>query len=460
MPLTGIMDIPQWYLQYQVFTETLLQRNAWFIKLRFAAALVLCSTVLFLHFFGQAFNGSAEFYSAFIPVLLILGFNLLFSRLLKKHKAVWNYSELLHFALAQVIADLLTLAMIVYVTGGIESFFSLLFIFHVIISALLFSSRIVVIISGSVILFYNVFAWLEFGNIVPHFTVGSIIPQVQYSSMAYLLLNTFLFSGTVGISALISFRIASDMVQQQKALFEAFTKLEEAEREKQQYVIAVVHEIKQPVTAVTSFLELITQNILGEVPDEINTVVKKCIVRSREAVEMINSILKISRLRLMNQIEHGEVDLPALLEEVINRYQPLIEKKELKAEIAPLHNPVLLKGDQFLLTLAISNVISNAIKYNSQSGVIRIEVQETQNTVSIIITDSGIGISSDELSKVTKDFFRASNLQGKNIEGAGVGLSVVKQIIEKHNGTLRFLSPSGIGNEEYPGTKAILQFNK
>ncbi|MBI2418890.1 MAG: hypothetical protein HYV28_13510, partial [Ignavibacteriales bacterium] len=288
MQFTGFMDIPSWYMEYKEFSDTLLHRNAWFIKIRYAAALLLTILISALFVVASTANSIYLFMLALSPGALILLANIILDIKLKKHADTWDYRRLLNFALLQVITDLTAIAMLVYITGGVESVLSLLFVFHIIISALLFPARLVVWVSASVVAFYNAFAWLECSLLIPHFNLWLLLPTSLFNNPLYVLLNTVIFSGVMCMSALLAYRIAADMISQQKALYDLYQKLELAESQKQQYVIAIVHEIKQPVTAVTSFLELVTQNVLGEVPKEIATVLQKCIARNKEAVVMIN----------------------------------------------------------------------------------------------------------------------------------------------------------------------------
>jgi signal transduction histidine kinase len=111
-----------------------------------------------------------------------------------------------------------------------------------------------------------------------------------------------------------------------------------------------------------------------------------------------------------------------------------------------------IKGDKFLLDIVFSNLIGNSIKYGRENGKVIVTINHHKENLSINITDDGLGIPEKDLPKIFNDFFRASNVKKVSTEGSGLGLSVVKQIIERHKGIITAVSPSEIGNSDFPGT--------
>jgi signal transduction histidine kinase len=111
----------------------------------------------------------------------------------------------------------------------------------------------------------------------------------------------------------------------------------------------------------------------------------------------------------------------------------------------------MIKGDKYLLEIAFSNLISNAVKYVGNNGLIELDMIDTGTYVEIEVSDNGIGIPKNDLDKIFNDFFRASNIKDKSYEGTGLGLSVVKQIVERHNGSISAESPSKLRMENKPG---------
>ena len=115
-----------------------------------------------------------------------------------------------------------------------------------------------------------------------------------------------------------------------------------------------------------------------------------------------------------------------------------------------------IKGDPLLLEIAFSNLINNAVKYVEKNGVIEVKLSSNNGNISVLIIDNGIGIPHKDLKNIFKDFYRASNIKQKSHEGTGLGLSFVKQIIERHSGEIKVESPSGLGDENNPGTSFVV----
>jgi signal transduction histidine kinase len=116
-----------------------------------------------------------------------------------------------------------------------------------------------------------------------------------------------------------------------------------------------------------------------------------------------------------------------------------------------------IKVDNALFELVFSNLIGNAIKYNMPGGNVEVILDNNENgEIEIIIADDGMGIPDEDKSKMFQDFYRSSNAKHKGIEGTGLGLSVVKEIVEQHDGSITFNSPSRISKDERKGTEFII----
>ena len=111
-----------------------------------------------------------------------------------------------------------------------------------------------------------------------------------------------------------------------------------------------------------------------------------------------------------------------------------------------------IKGDKFLLDIAFSNLIGNSIKYGIDGGSIEATINSDSSNLIIEVCDNGVGIPESELPKIFKDFYRAANVKKIIAEGSGLGLSVVKRIVERHGGTIKAKSPSRMATKNHPGT--------
>jgi signal transduction histidine kinase len=172
------------------------------------------------------------------------------------------------------------------------------------------------------------------------------------------------------------------------------------------------------------------------------------------AISTINDILYISQLKIESNVEDiSNVNLVKVFEEIINDMTVLISSKEQnlifnhqeKAEIYVQAEPKLLK-------LSLANLVSNSIKYTEQSGQIRIELVEEKDDVMISVSDNGIGIPAKDQDKIFTNFFRTTLSREKGIEGSGLGLSFVREVIIKYHGSISLSSPSPLQEDGKPGT--------
>jgi two-component system phosphate regulon sensor histidine kinase PhoR len=262
---------------------------------------------------------------------------------------------------------------------------------------------------------------------------------------------------------MIANKMANQLYVREQQLVESINRINSAEREKQKYISGIVHEIKTPLAAVHSYLDLVLQKFLGPLDEVVEEKLNRARKRSEEAIELINNVLKISKLRIEDSFIKEEIDIAPILARTIKTARVNADAKGVKLSLINKRKEKhTIEGDPLLIQIALSNVISNAIKYNNMDGVVEILVEESKDNLIINVCDNGVGIPKEEIDKIFKDFYRASNIKKSGVEGAGLGMSVVKQIVERHNGTINIQSPSHLSTSKYPGTcvKITLPFLK
>jgi two-component system phosphate regulon sensor histidine kinase PhoR len=302
--------------------------------------------------------------------------------------------------------------------------------------------------------FYILIAVLEFTRIIPHHPLIGLFPFPMFIHWPYIVVHSFIFTFALLLGFTFLTKITSDIFRLEEDLFNSVQQLESADLNKQKYVMAIVHEIKTPLTAIHSYLSIILQKTLGEMPAPIEERLKRSLERSDEAVQLVNNVLRISRLRLLNELTKADFNFTWMLEQIVKKIASITDEKKLQLECSYDPNLIInFCGDYTLLNMAIQNVIGNAIKYTHAGGKILMTLQQEPEGLCLTIADTGIGIPEHESGSIFRDTFRASNAKQKGIEGAGFGLSIVKHIIEKHHGTIELKSPSGIGDEANPGTE-------
>lgn len=445
--------IPRWAINYEAFWDAIRKRNMWFIKLRYGAVIMLTSLILASELFlGFKFTKTQTLATSLVT-LSILSYNILLHAGKKHIKPIARKFNPLHLSLIQIILDFIALFMLLHFTGGIETPLYMFFVFHMIIGSLILPGSIIFTVAAIVVLLFGGIVFAEYYGIIPHHAIMGFLNTSIYDDFNYVVSIFTIFSFMIFISVYLANGIASQLYKMEQDLVESLDRLSTAEIEKQKYIVGVVHEIKTPLTAVHSYLNLILQKFLGPLDSKVEEKLKRASARSEEAINLINDVIKISRFKLFDQFVKEEIKIEDVLNELSDKHSSSAEAKKIKLSIKDQRkSKSSLIGDKFLFTLAISNLIGNAIKYADKKGKVEVSVEDENGEVMISVCDNGIGIPEHEQDKIFKEFFRSSNIRKSDQEGAGIGLSIVKEIIEKHGGTISVESPSRLANKNRPGT--------
>ncbi|MCL2234856.1 MAG: HAMP domain-containing histidine kinase [Defluviitaleaceae bacterium] len=222
-------------------------------------------------------------------------------------------------------------------------------------------------------------------------------------------------------------------------------KLERVELTRQEFVSNVSHELKTPLSSIKvlsdSLLhkeglpEATYQEFLWDISTEVDRM-----------TDIINELLALVRL--------DEVELPlnidtfpltVMLEETVKRLRPLAVKKKVKIET---YSPgeIYLEGDEIKLSLAVTNLIENAIKYSREDGVVKVTLEVDSKNAFITVADNGIGISEEDQEMVFSRFFRADKGRDRETGGTGLGLAITHKTILLHKGSIKLSSKVGEGS--------------
>ena len=228
-------------------------------------------------------------------------------------------------------------------------------------------------------------------------------------------------------------------------LYDDLAGLRQLQKEKAKFMLVMVHELKSPVAAAKMMQDLLTHDLLPQ--DEIPKTLAKMGARLDSLLHMITDILDLSGFssgEAMGKIE--VVDLSAALSEVAERYRDQAEHKGLRFDVSLAAEPLRIRIDTRGLAIVFSNLISNAVKYTAK-GSVRISLSREGGAAVLRVRDTGIGVPSAEIPKLFREFFRASNAKKAKIEGTGVGLAGIRQLVERFGGELRLESKEDEGSE-------------
>jgi signal transduction histidine kinase len=224
-------------------------------------------------------------------------------------------------------------------------------------------------------------------------------------------------------------------------------RLEELNRQKSMFVSTVSHELKTPLTSIKMFSELLRQrekNISETSKSHLEIIEGE----SDRLTRLINNVLNFSKIEKgVKEYSFREINFNIIVKKVLNTMQYSIKMKgfNLKTHLSEFDD--LVFADEDAIIEAVENLISNAIRFSGDKNEIEINTFEENNFVCISIRDFGIGIESKDIDKIFDQFYRSQNVKIRNIDGTGLGLPIVKHIVEAHKGKIFVESKLGKGSK-------------
>ena len=215
---------------------------------------------------------------------------------------------------------------------------------------------------------------------------------------------------------------------------------------KADFVSNVSHEIKTPLALISMFAETLEQGRV-KTEEKKNEYYSIIIQETKRLGKIVNKILNFSKIEAGKRLyQLKETDLNKVVEGVFNSYKFHLHSNGFEFNFEPQQNLPLINADDEAISEAIINLIDNAVKYSDQDKCIELLTGKTNNSVFIEIKDNGIGISDKDQKKIFEKFFRVSSGDIYNSKGTGLGLTIVKHIMDAHNGKIELKSAMGKGS--------------
>lgn len=224
-------------------------------------------------------------------------------------------------------------------------------------------------------------------------------------------------------------------------------KIVAADKIKNEFLASVSHELRTPLNAIIGFSDILTSKVYGDLNDKQVTYVKDIQIAGIQLLGMVNEILDISKIEA-NAIKlvkrYFEVSRPVI--ETCNILMPLIKNKNINLSYH-IDKDIDIFADYQKIQQVLYNLLSNAIKYTPDKGSIVITVTNTAKKVKFSIKDSGIGIDKKDQKRIFGKFVQLEDAFYKKETSTGLGLTITKQLVEMHKGTIKIISEKGKGAE-------------
>jgi len=228
------------------------------------------------------------------------------------------------------------------------------------------------------------------------------------------------------------------------AFNEMTEKLDQVETTREEFVSNVSHELKTPLSSI----KVLSESILSDesAPVEIYREFLEDITSEIDRMtSIVNDLLQLVKLDSKDAgLNLRQVEINRIIEDILKRLYPLAEQKNIELLYEDVRK-VIVDADDMKLSLALSNLIENGIKYTPDGGTVKVIVDADHQNAFITVQDTGIGISEDDHSKIFNRFYRVDKTRDRETGGTGLGLAITRSTVLMHNGSIRVLSREGEG---------------
>ena len=220
-----------------------------------------------------------------------------------------------------------------------------------------------------------------------------------------------------------------------------------------QFLSVLSHELKSPINAVEGYLNIMKDKQIGDELSAYETMIDRSLVRIKGMRNLIMDMLDITRLESgIKQRDIKPVDLVEIANISKDTVEPLAIQKNIKIH-TNFPDELLFNADTNEIEIIFNNLLSNAVKYNKDSGEVFFSLHKKLNEIIVTVEDTGIGISEDDIPKLFGEFQRIKTDKTREITGSGLGLSILKKLVDMYNGIVQ------VESKIDKGSKFIVRFN-
>ncbi len=432
---------------YHLDSENLSKKVFWLCILRwFAVVGIVLATIITKLFINLNIN----FFVLFLIAGLLFLSNIIYILFLRPflsegdEKSILTVRKNINF---QIFFDFIFLTLLLHYSGGIENPFIIFYIFHMIISSILLSKKWTYIHSTLGILLFTSLAVSEYFGVIPHYSINKYISSLIENDPYYLFSSLIIFIFTAYLVVYITTFLAGRLRIVEQKLKAANSDLTEKDKIKNEYVIRVTHDIKGHIAAIKSNLEVVNKQLIAPVDIQNLKFIDKAYNRTQKLNEFIYDLLTLTNMRLNNKFDKEPIDILKVLTSVVKSNKPFAEAKHITFMKEFEITTPFFSGIESSIEEVISNLVQNAIKYTPDNGSVFLKASSDTHEFIVTVSDTGYGIPEADIPFIFDEFFRASNIKNAIKDGTGLGLSLVKAIVERHKGTIHAVSEVGVGSK-------------
>lgn len=332
----------------------------------------------------------------------------------------------------QILLDLILLTILIHYSGGVTNPFYFFYIFHIIIAATIFDKpKPPFLVAGFIAIIFTMLAISEHLGLINHYSIGA-----GSFSLIRLVLTLLGFYVTIFVSSYLGVTLMNRHRKVKDFIFAQNKELEQATEAKMKFFRFVSHELKSPIVAVQSSINVIVDVMGAEIPDKALDMLGRARNRTAQMLSILKDLVDLSYDRPVSHDISDLVNPCDYLGQFIDNERPRADEKNISIIQDICSDRGTLKIDRFVLEKIFSNLLSNAIRYTPADGKVTISTEVDKFGWSFKISDNGIGMTTDDLAHIFEEFYRAENAKKFATIGTGLGLNIVKKMVDQLGGEI------------------------
>lgn len=422
------------------------RRGFWQIRLRWLVAPVMIVGVIAAEALGFALDRRWILGLALASPVYNAAFAVVFRRFADRAATDERLDRLL--VVIEVLVDYTAMLLLLHATGGATSPLAFLLLFHVLIGAIQFSPGTAYSFAGLAsaglwgLHFGQVAGWWSSSRLAFRGQPIDLLDRPVAASVQVLMLTVTLFLAAAMVS-----RIMGQLRRRVDELAAASAEIERLLADRIQFTLQVAHNLRAPLGAALSLLELLRTGHVGVLEARQIGLVERVDERLRALDRTAGQLLTIARTRdFSREIPDVLVDLDELAAEVEQTFAEDAARRSLRLTVTCGPGLPKVESGVDLLSEMMENLVSNALRYTPAGGEVTVDFRCGEpGEVRIEVTDTGIGIPDGEQGKLFQEFFRGANAKRHAPAGTGLGLALVKRTVDRHHGRVQITSREGHG---------------
>lgn len=341
--------------------------------------------------------------------------------------------------LSAVAISVFSITIAVQQTSG-GHFTPLFFLFSASLFAAMYNSQMVSILLLRLSIYGGAFLYIALLDVYRYFPPLTSPVWLEFFTIIFVLYFI------VDISAKF-YRSYQDRLNQMKLLEEENERTKAALEIKSQFLSTVSHELRTPLTSIIGGLDLVNNGVLGEVPENLKPVIGIATKNGHRLASLIDDLLDLQKIEAGEIVFHLKpIDAADMVAEAVESTIGYANKVGIHVVTVPCVEGCRFMGDRSRMIQVMNNLLSNALKFSTQGGSVTVRVETLGTRIRILVEDEGVGIPIGAKDRVFGRFSQVDSSDIRKVGGTGLGLNITKQIVERHNGTIDYVSELGVGS--------------